>query len=99
MIDEFARLNIKTGQEQDFEIAFHQAKEIIRQTSGFVSLALYHHHDEVGVYLLHVVWQDISSHRDGFRSSAKYQEWRALLHHFYEPFPKVEYFEPVVMIK
>ncbi len=99
MIDEFARLTVKTGQEQDFERAFDKAKEIISRMSGFVSLALYRHHDEGGVYLLHVVWQDISSHRDGFRGSPDYQEWKTLLHHFYKPFPKVEYFEPVVMIK
>ncbi|WP_158245121.1 hypothetical protein [Moraxella sp. RCAD0137] len=46
-------------------------------------------------YLLHVVWQDIASHQDGFRKSAEYEQWQALLHHFYEPFPAVEYFEIV----
>ncbi|MGN2639863.1 hypothetical protein ACTD5D_27605 [Nocardia takedensis] len=35
------------------------------------------------------------SHR-GFRGSAEYGRWRALLHHFYEPFPVVEHFAPVL---
>ncbi|HEX4024921.1 MAG TPA: hypothetical protein VHX52_09505 [Steroidobacteraceae bacterium] len=25
----------------------------------------------------------------GFRQSPQYQQWRALLHHFYDPFPTV----------
>ena len=32
----------------------------------------------------------------GFRGSAAYEEWRAALHHFYDPFPLVEHFEAVV---
>jgi hypothetical protein len=28
----------------------------------------------------------------GFRTSPQYQEWKALLHHFYDPFPIVEHF-------
>ena len=27
-----------------------------------------------------------------FRQSSQYQQWKALLHHFYDPFPTVEYF-------
>jgi hypothetical protein len=30
----------------------------------------------------------------GFRQSAQYQEWRALLHHFYDPFPTVLHYSP-----
>ena len=30
-----------------------------------------------------------------FRRSPQYEQWRALLHHFYEPFPTVEHFEAV----
>jgi len=29
----------------------------------------------------------------GFRTSPQYQEWKALLHHFYDPFPTVEHYE------
>jgi heme-degrading monooxygenase HmoA len=39
-----------------------------------------------------VCWDDVESHRDGFRRSEDYQQWRALLHDFYEPMPAVTYF-------
>jgi hypothetical protein len=37
----------------------------------------------------------VEDHTVGFRQSAEYQQWRALLHHFYDPFPKVEHYESV----
>ena len=47
-------------------------------------------------YLLLVQWQTLEDHTEGFRGSAGYQDWRALLHHFYEPFPVVEHYESVL---
>lgn len=29
------------------------------------------------------------------RGSARYAQWKALLHHFYDPFPTVQHFEQV----
>lgn len=46
-------------------------------------------------YLLLVEWQRLEDHTEGFRRSAQYQQWRWLLHHFYDPFPTVERYEIV----
>ncbi|WP_242065373.1 hypothetical protein [Trichocoleus sp. FACHB-262] len=43
-----------------------------------------------------VSWQRLEDHTVGFRQSAAYQQWRSLLHHFYDPFPTVEHYEIVV---
>lgn len=48
-----------------------------------------------GKYLLLIRWETLEAHTVGFRSSPEYQEWKKLLHHFYEPFPTVEHFERV----
>jgi heme-degrading monooxygenase HmoA len=45
-------------------------------------------------YLLLVWWQTLEDHTEGLRGSARYREWRALLHDFYDPFPTVEHFAP-----
>jgi hypothetical protein len=37
-------------------------------------------------------WQRLEDHTEGFRNFAAYQEWKQLLHHFYDPFPVVEHF-------
>jgi hypothetical protein len=31
----------------------------------------------------------------GVRLSLQYQEWKRLLHHFYDPFPMVEHYEEI----
>jgi heme-degrading monooxygenase HmoA len=37
--------------------------------------------------MLLVRWESVENHEVGFRKSEQYQEWRHLLHHFYDPFP------------
>ncbi len=95
MILEVAVLNVKSGQEAAFEDAFRDAKAIIASMPGFLSLELQHCIEEKSRYLLLVKWNKLEGHTVGFRESSQYQQWRRLLHHFYEPFPTVEHYEKV----
>ena len=47
--------------------------------------------DRPAAYLLLVEWNRLEDHTVGFRGTAAYQQWRALLHRFYEPFPVVQH--------
>lgn len=97
MILEVAILNVKTGEEADFEAAMSKAKHIISQMPGFCGMSVRKSVDISNQYLLNVTWQKLTDHTDGFRQSPEYQEWRALLHHFYEPMPTVEYYsDPII---
>ena len=40
-------------------------------------------------------WDTLEDHTVGFRGSAAYQDWKRLLHHFYDPFPVVEHYKTV----
>jgi len=95
MILEAAILNVKPGQEPAFERAFREAKPIIASMPGFISLELQHCVEEKSRYLLLVQWKRLEDHTVGFRQSSQYQQWKKLLHHFYEPFPIVEHYERV----
>ena len=95
MITEHAILEVKPGQESDFEAAFAEAKAIIASMPGFESLRLHRCLERPNCYLLLVEWTTLDNHTEGFRKSPEYQEWRRLLHHFYEPFPTVEHFSLV----
>jgi heme-degrading monooxygenase HmoA len=95
MITEHALLPVRPGQEQDFEAAFGQARHIIAAMPGFISLSLSRSIESPGTYLLLVEWETLEDHTEGFRGSAEYQQWRALLHRFYEPFPVVEHYSLV----
>ncbi|MFS0517565.1 antibiotic biosynthesis monooxygenase family protein [Nostoc sp. UIC 10607] len=93
MILEAVILNVKSGLEFDFEATFKKASKIISSMDGYLSHELHKCIEIQGKYLLLVRWETLESHTVGFRSSAEYQEWKKLLHHFYEPFPTVEHFE------
>lgn len=93
MILEVAILNIKKGHSVDFEINFKKAEVIIASMQGYMSHQLKKCVEQDNKYILLVNWETIEDHEIGFRKSNEYQEWKALLHHFYEPFPTVEHYE------
>lgn len=96
MILEAATLNVRPGQEADFQAAFREAVRIISAMPGFISLELLHCLEVSHRYLLLVQWETLEDHTIGFRQSSEYQTWKQLLHHFYEPFPTVEHYEKVL---
>lgn len=95
MILEVATLNVKSGESADFEAAFKEASGIISAMPGYISHELQKCIEVADKYVLLVRWQNLEDHTVGFRGSPEYQEWRKLLHHFYDPFPTVEHFEGV----
>lgn len=95
MILEVAILDVKPDQEQKFEDAFKQAQKIVSDMKGYVSHELQKCIENPHRYILLVNWQELEDHTIGFRQSIEYQEWKALLHHFYEPFPEVEHYKGV----
>lgn len=92
---ELAILNVVAGRETEFEDAFAEARRLISAMPGFLSLELGRNTDVSNRYVLLVQWRSVEDHRDGFRRSREYVEWSRLLHHFYEPFPTVEYYREV----
>jgi heme-degrading monooxygenase HmoA len=96
MITEHALLPVIPGQEYDFELAFSEARPIIASMAGFRNLSLSRSIESPSTYLLLVEWDRLEDHTVGFRQSEQYGNWRALLHHFYDPFPVVEHYQNVL---
>ena len=94
MILEAAILNVKPGQSPAFQAAMAEARPLIEATAGFQRMEVRPCVEAAGRYLLLVWWESLESHTVGFRQSNRYQPWRDVLHHFYEPFPLVEHFGP-----
>ena len=93
MILEVAILDVIPSQEQDFESAFEKASPIIASRRGYTSHQLQRCVEKSNRYILLVKWETLEDHTVGFRGSEQYQEWKKLLHHFYDPFPVVEHYE------
>ena len=93
MILEVAILDVIPGQEPEFQAAFTHAAPIISSMNGYVSHQLQRCVEKQNRYVLLVQWETLEAHTIGFRGSEQYQEWKRLLHHFYDPFPNVEHYE------
>lgn len=92
MILEVALLDVRPAQAEAFEEAFREAQHILSAMPGYLGHELGRCAEEPSRYVLLVRWQTLEDHTVGFRGSPEYQRWRRLLHHFYDPFPKVEHF-------
>ncbi len=92
MVLEVAILSVRPGESAAFESAFLEAQPIISASEGYQRHELRRCLEAAERYLLLVWWDRLESHTEGFRRSPDYQRWRALLHHFYDPFPTVEHY-------
>jgi heme-degrading monooxygenase HmoA len=96
MILEVAVLDVKTGQGADFERTFREASAIIAASPGYINHELQACIEKPDRYILLVRWQSLEAHTVGFRGSAAYEDWKRLLHNFYDPFPVVEHYQSIV---
>lgn len=96
MILEKATLNVKPGRESEFEKDFQIASNIISSMKGYITHELHKCIEKENRYLFLVQWQTLEDHEIGFRKSAEYQQWKELLHHYYDPFPIVEHYSKVL---
>ena len=96
MILEVAILNVKENLVEQFEIDFLKAGKHISSTKGYKSHTLKKCIEQKNKYILLVDWETIEDHNIGFRTSEAYLNWKALLHHYYDPFPTVEHYETII---
>lgn len=93
---EVALLNIIDGQTDEFEQAFCQAASYLQNCHGYIRHELQRCLENSHQYVLLVWWDSLEAHAVGFRQSGGYQEWKNLLHKFYDPFPSVLHYRSVV---
>jgi heme-degrading monooxygenase HmoA len=92
LILEAAILSVRPGTTAAFETAMSAARPLIAASPGFRSIEVRRGIERPDTYLLLVGWDSVADHEAGFRGSPRYAEWRALLHHFYDPMPVVEHY-------
>lgn len=97
MILEVAPLQIRPGKSAQFEAAFLLAQPIITAMPGYLGHELQRCLEREDEYLLMVRWATLADHQVGFRGSPQYQQRKALLHHFYQPFPTVSHYVAITL--
>lgn len=94
MILEIATFDIVPGQEAGFEQAFTRARAVISKATGHLSHELLRSYETPSQYVLLVRWRRLEDHTEGFRGSASFAQWRALLQPFFARAPVVGHFNP-----
>ncbi|UVI27979.1 antibiotic biosynthesis monooxygenase family protein [Paenibacillus spongiae] len=97
MIMELAILHVKPELDDTFVGQFKEASRIIASMKGYVRHELQRCLEREHQYVLLVWWETLEDHVRGFRQSPEYEQWKRLLHHYYEPFPVVEHYEKVTL--
>ena len=95
MILETAVLHVKPELTDTFEVSFKKASVYIASIKGYINHELHLCIESENQYLLLVRWETLEDHTIGFRQSEAYQQWKNLLHNYYEPFPVVEHYKQV----
>lgn len=96
MVLEVAILNIKAGQNAQFEKDFLLAGQYISNIKGYINHTLKKCIEAECKYILLVNWETLDDHNIGFRTAPEYLKWKALLHHYYNPFPTVEHYQTII---
>ena len=94
---EVAILNVIPEKSSTFAADFSQAQQYIQSIDGYLDHQLQKCIENPHQYLLLVWWDTLEAHTEGFRRSPQYQEWKRLLHHYYQPFPTVEHYQLVTL--
>ena len=95
MIIEIAQLQVRPGRSRIRACVSLRSKKVISSMPGYLGHELQRCVEQDHHYMLLVRWETVEHHEIGFRKSAGYQEWRQLLHHFYDPFPTVLHYSKV----
>ncbi len=91
MILEIAQVDIKPGQESEFEAGVAKAAQYFKRAKGCKSLSLQRSVEKPSRYRLFIGWDTVENHTVDFRGSADFQEWRKLVGHCFASPPEVEH--------
>jgi heme-degrading monooxygenase HmoA len=95
MVLEIAQIDVKAGQEAEFEAGVAKAAQYFKRAKGCKSLSLQRSVEKPSRYRLFIGWGTVENHTVDFRGSADFQEWRKLVGHCFASPPEVEHVHEV----
>lgn len=95
MVLEVGLIDVTAGQEDAFVAAYRQARSILAETEGAISVRMTGGVEQPTRFVLMVEWESIAAHVDNFRSTDRFTAWRAALGPFFASPPVVNHFVDV----
>ena len=91
MFLEIAQIDIKPGQEAEFEAGVAKAAPLFKRAKGCKAMSLHRSVEKRSRYRLFLTWDTVENHTKDFYGSTDWQEWRNLVAHTFEGPPSVEH--------
>jgi heme-degrading monooxygenase HmoA len=91
VVVELAVISVTPGREAEFEAAFPRAHAVISQAEGFRWAELTRSVERPSVFVLHVGWDSLAAHVEGFRGGPLFGPWREVVGPFFAEPPVVEH--------
>lgn len=95
MVLEVAIIDVRDGEHPAFEQAYRAARTVLANTPGVQSVRMTHGIERPGRFVLLVEWDSVSAHEENFRSTERFETWRAAIGPYFAGPPLVEHFEDV----
>ena len=93
MIVEIADFTIEDARRDEFKSAIAQGVEtVLSKAKGYLGHQVLACHETPGRFVLIVEWATLEDHTKGFRESADFANWRAIIGPFFKQPPHVEHF-------
>lgn len=100
MIIEIADFKIDPAQHDAFGQALTEAVQtVLSQAAGYQGHTILAGIESPGRYVLQVQWDTLQDHMVGFRESAAFVRWRAIIGPYFAAPPHVEHFSLVAPAK
>ena len=88
MFLEIAQVDIKPGQEAEFEAGAAKAAQYFKRAKGCKAMSLQRSVEKPSRYRLFLTWETVENHTKDFYGSADWQEWRKLVAHTFDGPPR-----------
>jgi heme-degrading monooxygenase HmoA len=92
MVLEVATIDVLPGHEDAFAEAYREARHLVQQTEGCVSVRMTRGVESPSRFILLVEWESVEAHIENFRASDRFPQWRALIGPHFDGAPVVEHF-------
>ena len=94
MITEIAIFNALPGKEDELGQAILKGLEVIRQHPECISAKVERCIEQIGQYVLIVIWTSYEAHVDNFRGGPLFPQWRSYINGLFEGSPSVHHYQP-----
>jgi heme-degrading monooxygenase HmoA len=96
MVLEIALIDVRSGQEEEFEAAYRSARHLVTGTPGCRGVRMTRSLESPTRFVLLVEWDSVAAHEENFRADeSRFPVWRARIGPYFAAPPVVEHFSDV----